>query len=489
MSQNHLKFVYLAVRSYAGIDKDKKAKIEYPLALDKEQLETIDAESGVVIFFPEGYPYIQGEGDQGTGKTSLARALSELGGGEAYPNAINLKDKDKNIKSRFYGRDGGLYDVSITKSGVVLHRIEVDSETGQPALDQKGRVIKAAVSSPKTMLQQLVGPTGISPLTVASYDASKQVQWIRGLYNLDQEVIRTEQEIKQRIDTSYQERTKAGRQYQSLRKSLERNDFYVRMEYWQDALKNIVEYDLVLKESSDIQKRYQDYIKAEPAIENLKNHVVKAKQQRVEANVRIEELMAQIERERQHIATIDEDIQASEKRIEQGEKYLKDNQDVLAEYNAINNRLNDAREGERRKDDFKRMMEEKEQMDHFESEYQRLTYIIDENRKLKKEFIKQFSPDIPEFEVCVPDEDDPREGLFYRDMPLSHLSESQNWEWFTMLCKQLNIQIIIVENISSLGSGSIEKFNEFIEQGAYVFANKMNRSEKELKITFNTKVK
>ncbi len=68
------------------------------------------------------------------------------------------------------------------------------------------------------------------------------------------------------------------------------------------------------------------------------------------------------------------------------------------------------------------------------------------------------------------------------------LSESELWEMCTQLWIKLNIRVVLVEDISSLGTGAIEKFNEFIKNGGYVFAAMMNRKQNNLRVSFSTKI-
>lgn len=498
-----LNFLNLHVLSYAGISKKSKAKIQYPKdapgITDEFLKEKVNAENGIVIFFPPDYPIVQLEGNQGLGKTSLANAIVELGGGDAPVNAKNTDDNDKKVYARFYGKDGNLYDVSITRSGVTLYQIETNKD-GKPALSQKGKETRMEVSSPKTKLAEIVGPTGISPLRVAELEPKKQIEWIRSLYKLSQEALEFESDLNQKLGEAFKARTDAGRITKEKDAALKENDYFKNREEWQNKL---IQEDGAEDESQRIANQNSEYINAQAGLQQLREHTLPYANQRItttddaiiEKQVKITELERQIALLKADIGKLEslkerqvEDRKRTEKRIADGEKWLKDNKHIPEAYANISKKMQEKADRKMHKAEFDRMLQLEKEYNHFSDEYVRLTNKIDEYRAAKRKFIEQFSPEIKNFEVCVPDDEERREGLFYKGKPLSHLSESQQWEWFTMLCKQVNIQIIVVENINSLGSDSIAKFNQFAKKGAYIFATMMNRAEKDLTITFNMKI-
>jgi hypothetical protein len=68
------------------------------------------------------------------------------------------------------------------------------------------------------------------------------------------------------------------------------------------------------------------------------------------------------------------------------------------------------------------------------------------------------------------------------------LCESDQWEWFIDLCRELGIQAIYIDNIPNLGSGAVQKFNEFIDAGGYVFGTRQDRGLKHFRLTFHSKI-
>jgi outer membrane murein-binding lipoprotein Lpp len=492
MTPHQLRFVAIAAQAYAGISTKTKTKIVYPKASDVKKLaakfQKLDPEAGAVIFFPEGYPYMQVESDQGKGKTSLLKAIAEAGGAEPPVNAVNTDENDKKAYFRFWGKDGRLYDAALTRSGAALYEVETD-EDGEPVLNQKGVEIRKDVRTPKAMLQQVLGPTGISPLKVAEKNPDEQVKWIRSLYLLDQEVLKEEVALNKAIKDAFDARTKAGQKYTDFKKALGMNEYYTGMEEWQEYFAaNKDKYNDVPKQMKEIQTKWLEYTKAESGLENLNK-----RQPEIAGEVkRVDDEIADLEKKlaaaKEKKVSLQTEAQGNNVRITTGEQWLKDNKTIKTRYENLTKLAEESMKYQLSHEAYNRMMADKKQMDHFQDEKIRLDGLVEAKRELKKKFIQTFSPDIKDFEVCVPDETDKREGLYFRKKPLNYLSESEQWEWFVPLCQQTNIQLILVDNINTLGTGSIQKFNEFASQGAYIFGTIMNRSEKALKITFDMKV-
>src|SRR5438128_5685523 len=117
--ENQLRFVSLGWTAFAGLGPKSKVKVEYPEGFDiSEELKEVNANNGVVICFPKGYNYVELAGDQGVGKTSLIELLKEATGGLAAANTVHQEEKedgslelDKKYKDRFWGADGGLYEL------------------------------------------------------------------------------------------------------------------------------------------------------------------------------------------------------------------------------------------------------------------------------------------------------------------------------------------------------------------------------------------
>lgn len=489
--------IHFAVESFARINKEYHADVQYPEgSAVADLLKDLDSEAGIVMVFPPGFRYQQSEGDQGVGKSSWQGALLEATGNVLVPNAINSIDKTKSFRFKTWGQDGYQYLIRGTKSDYVIERLETDPETGDPVLNAKGKQIRSEMKSPKTFIRQITGPAGISPLWLKDMKPADQITWLRGLYSLSQDFIKEETRINGEYTTSYNSRTKAGNEldrYKALTKS---SEYYADQPAWEKYFTE-TSFEKLEQEFADIKTKYNEYSQNENLLKTAKETHLPAKEKAVEfVDDEIEDINKKIRQLQELLAAKhnekDErmkEVNAYKERIEKTEKWLEDNKSVKEDYDNQNAKIIEATEFKAKKMQWEQMLENQKQMNHYEDEYQRLTGRIDALKEARAKLTELFSPKIAGFEVCIPNEEDKREGLYYKGLSLDQLSESELWEMATQLWDELNVQMVFVENISGLGSGAIEMFNKFIERGGYVFATVMNRAEKNLKITFSDKIK
>lgn len=487
----------LEVPSYARINKEYRPDVKYPEGVDiSALLKDVDTEMGLVMVFPPGFHYQESEGDQGVGKTSLQAVLLEATGNIVPVNAINSIDGTKAFKFKTWGNDGNLYLIRGTKTDYVIERIETDPETGEPVLNAKGKQIKAEMKSPKTFIRQICGPAGVSPMWLREMKPADQITWLQGLFSLDQEVLKEEVRIKTEYDTTYKARTKAGNEYDRYKALTQGNSFYTDQPKHEKYFTE-TSFEKLEQEFEETKTKYAEYQKNENLLKtaketNLPNYekgVTDADNDIADINEQIRVLQEKLTQahntKNQKVIALNEYKQ----RIEKTEGWLTENLKLKEDYDNLNNKIVEATEFKASKQQWELFLENQKQMNHFEDEYQRLTTRLDALKKAKQEFTEMFSPKIDGFEVCIPTEEDKREGLYYKGMPLTHLSESELWEMATQLWESLKVNMVFVEHISELGSGAVEFFNRFIARGGYVFGTKMNRAEKNLKITFSTNIK
>ena len=182
-----------------------------------------------------------------------------------------------------------------------------------------------------------------------------------------------------------------------------------------------------------------------------------------------------------------ENAEVSE-RLEKFEKYITENSGVIKEFANITQLSKEQAEMAVHKQKFSQMELDEKNSNNLHEEFKRLEGRLDEYKGLRKKFIAEFTPSIKGLEVCVPDEDDPREGVFYKGMSTAELSESELWELMTILLQKLKVKILLVENISSLGTSAVETFNKFIKAGGYIFASEMERGQKKLMVTIHENI-
>lgn len=494
--QKKLVPISFQVQSYARIDKKYKADIDYPKNFDPaDLLKELDPESGIALIFPPGFNFIVNEGDQGAGKTSWQTALRDAIGNIVAPNAINSIDQTKAFKFKFWGLDGNLYQARQTKSDFVLERIEADPDSGEVILNAKGKPVMSEMKSPRTFIKQVAGRAGISPMELRDMTPDEQIKWLRDLYSLDQEVLLKEVEIKKEYDSAYKARTAAGNEHARYKALTTGSPYYADQPTHQKYFSE-TSFEKLEQEFAETQTQYAEYTRNENLLKNAKETNLPIYEKAVtDADTAIADINEKIRLLQEQLVTAhntkDEKVKALneyKERIGKTEKWITDNKALKDNYDNLNTKIAEATEFKANKQQWELMLENQKQMNHFETEYQRLTGLIDGLVKAKAELTELFSPKVEGFEVCIPDETDKRHGLYYKGLPLIQLAESELWEMAVQLWTELSIYMVFVEHISELGSGAVEMFNKFIDRGGFVFATKMNRAEKNLKITFSDKI-
>jgi hypothetical protein len=493
-NSNQVKFHHLQIGAYAGLTKETKVDVDYPTDVS-DVLKNVDPDGGLVIVFPDGLNYMQKEGEQETGKTSLDLCLAELIGLEVAPNAINSITNEKWAKLRLTGKDGNLYDIRSTKSTFSVERIETDPDTGEIVTNEKGREIKASMGEPKSFIRKVVGPAGVSPEKIKQMSGAEQVAWVRSLFTLSKEVLEQEAIITKEYSASYKARTTAGNNKKFYKNLVDDSPYYKEYEKWEKYFAE-TNFDDLEQKMAAVREAYTVYQKSEQGIETLKTISLPSAKERVtveetailDIEKQIQELQRQLTKKHDDLDVAKKNVIAVEERIANGQTWLDENKRAKDDFESMSTQVEEATNFKSDKVKWETMLENKKQMDHHESEVIRLTNRLDEYAKAKQQIVAMYSPDVEGLEVCTPQEGDDREGLYYHGKTVVQLAESALWEMATKLWKTLGVKVIFVENISSLGSGAIGVFNEFLENGGMIFATMMNRAQKNMKITWHKKI-
>ncbi|HEU5290833.1 MAG TPA: hypothetical protein VFU05_09340 [Cyclobacteriaceae bacterium] len=475
-----LKFFSVQWFSFAGLFKGQKVDIVYPEGFTPKY--TPDPNNGIVVFFPPEHRYVEASGDQGVGKSSLLSLFKEAAGHTSLGRFINKKDQDKKYIEEFEGEDGNLYRVVATRTQFDLFQVIRDAD-GEPMKDSKGKVVTSRVNTPKEMVQKLVGPAGKSPMEVAQMKPADQVAWFRSVVRLSGEQLEFEADLNRNITTTYNARKNANQKTNELTKVLDANEYYKDHEKWLGYFNeaNTKRYNSVDEEIRDVQDRYTRFTQ----LQQQSAQMHEARQKKAED---IEEIQEEIKRLHERLAVVQKEYVDMTDSLEKIDLSLAEQKDVVTEYQNSTILVREASEYFQKKMQFDHMVALLKDYNKASDEAIRLDHKLTKYRELKKRFSKEVAPPVEGLEVCTPDEEEKREGAFYKGLPLDTICESEQWEWYTQLAKTCGIRVMYIENISSLGSGSINKFNEFIEQGGYVFATRMDVEQKELRVTFSTKV-
>ena len=440
----------------------------------------ISKKDPIIISFPDGYRFLKAEGDQGTCKTSTIEALKSLLGANIAPNAINNEDNDKNALSRFVGRDGLLYQTKITKTTFTLENIVTD-DNGEPILD-KGKERTREEKKPKSLIKQLIGPIGIGPMELKNMDSASQVVWLQSHSTKDEAEIKAKQdEISAKAKTAYDIRTNVNRDIKKLDAVINTSDYFVNKEDWNQKFNAIGSKEQLNKDFEDKKEVADKYIRAEERLKTVQNEYDTIGIEVMAINSEIQRLQDALKEKALRSDTLMQSIEI-------GKKYLNDNKSVAEEQATITEKLKEIAELEIKKVSFDQVQEYVKERGQLVEDKATLTTAYKSASDELNTYLKSFVPNVEGLEIKVPTEEDTREGLYFRDKTIDQLCESELWEMCLMIWNSFEVSVVFVEHLGELGSNAIERLNWFVENGGYVFATEMDRAEKNIKITVNTKI-
>lgn len=437
-----------------------------------ESFGKIDSDHPVIITWPDDCNIVKLEGDQAVGKSSTLAAFIACCGGEIIENATNKKDGKRKAEFEFE-KDDHRYKVVITNTRFELSSLINDRWAKLP--------------SPKQALEDVLGPVGSSPMFLKNMSGKDQIQWLRQFRKLSQEEESVLAEINAKVKETYDGRKDAKRLSKQTDQQLLNNTYYVNRSDWE---KRFAEYDANDADKIlSIQDRHAEYQRSKSAVELLENNLLTSEDESKRIAQEIESLEKRLLELKEQKAVVDEKASAIRSRISTGKKYLEDNKSIIEEYNSISKIIEIASEISVHKAGFNQMKELEESSRHYHEEHSRLTAKLVEQRAAVKSFIAETFPKFDGLEIFVPsdaidegEEAETREGIYYNGCSMTELSESELWSFYLVLLRSMNIKVVLIENLSSLGSGAIDMLNYYASTGGYIMATEMKRDVKSLKI-------
>lgn len=473
----------------------------------------------VVVFFDQDKPIVGFEGDQGTTKSSNLNCLKALLGGEEVENAINQQDGTKKASMTFQIGDS-TYVSKITKNEFTL--TEIKALPG-------GAASNAKIAKPKTVLQNLIGPLGTDPMYLKSMDGEQQIAWLQKMFILSPENVGAQAEITKKIAETYALRTNVNRDVKTYKAYLDNSKYY-EFDKKEKVYVTTSGYGMAhVKFNKDIEQ-IESQLKTN--VENAKNKIDKkadieravssrnavlvTEKNKIEsAQQSIKDLEQQIISMQGVIKVSQATIAHTEEEIAKCEEEIKKYTDVDTAYAAANQALIDHGDYKLNKKQFLDDLENFKAFEKKNAESIQLSTQLESFEKIKMNFAKSITPNVEGLEVCVRTSVDAvhesdlykldhpeasqvevanymdkiisnanREGIYYQGRSIAQLSESELFDLWIRLCKELKINVVFIENISSLGTSAINAINSFADAGGLIFYSAMERGKSELKISF-----
>lgn len=453
-TKQFIRFVRYNPRSFAGLHKDLNIAIVFDDP-DKRMLAIT--------------------GDQGTGKTSSLQALYSICGGMPPKNAVN--ETDKAIDNELvFERGGEQYVVRQTKGSFTVTRHK-DGE-------------KSKMDAPKEFLKKVIGPIGLNPMDLKNMKGKDQIDWIRDLIPFTPDRLEGEKKLLADKQKDYDLRTDKKKTVKQLIGEITSDGYYT---YDEDKSKfaptaKFTEDTELVSKSELNEEVVGDKFKIAGQKKDSYNAAVlelnTLAEKRAVSAVRVEELRQLLEEE------INKGV-AIQERIDKGNTWVEENKTAIKEYDALFKQMQALSDVRLKNSSLVSVGQKLEKVATVSAEVKDLDKKLDQHLADHKKFIQSFTPKIEGLEIVVSGTDDKRdEGIYYKEKTMIMLSESEIFELYIQLLAYLNIQVAIIENVTSLGSAAIERINWFAEKsGGYVFYSAMERGQEKLGFQFIDKIK
>lgn len=471
-----------------------------------------NAAESIIVMFPDqnicGFV-----GDQGTNKTSNLACLKTLLGGLLPENAINSEDDNLKASVSIAMEDGKILDATVDKNNFRLYLTQ--EINGKPA--------RVTVPSPKKFIQDLIGPLGVSPMFLKSMDGEKQVAWLRGIANLSEDQIKLEGEILTNYKTTFARRTQVNRDVKRLKSELGTSPFYDYDDKHNRFLENsgyqsvISLHEKGAGDEDAIRTQFEAATKEMNTLTSYRSRKEDLEVQKKKGEAAILATQSEIERLQKQLELQQSDLAELDSKITLGNEYIQSLEGAedrlrVAQESMMN--LNKfIQQKKHADDDTKRVAEYHGSLD----EVVLLNEKLDKLEVAKMEFVQAITPEVPGMEVCVAKEMDVefeseayrllnpeateedvskhvmnlkvknKTGIFFNGSSIAQLCESELWDLCLNLWEYTGVNVVFIENLHDLGTNAVEQVNKFAEKGI-VFYSQMERGQKDLQITFQSKI-
>lgn len=428
----------------------------------------IDKEQPVIIHF-KNKPVTLLRGDQGTNKSSTLNALMSVMGAVfnfETKNFVNKKDDTIDVKLKF-NHKGTDYEVMQSGNRVTLKRFYKESNKW------------IAEGSPKETLREIFGNLGVSPMFLKDLPGKKQIEWFKETFGATEDVSKKEKKLQADLEKIFAQRRDLNRAIKETDGALKSNVLYKNYEKNQAKFAKHLSADKEKEKLETLRTKKENFDKVKNGFEHLKKD-------RVNHLTRIEQLQVQIDAETRALTAV-------EKRIADGEAYIKASNGIETEFSEANEAYLNISKTIAEQTQWKDVLKKEKELDEMEQTVVLATDQIVQLRVAILELTSTYLPKIKGLEIRTKgfsiDNGDEDEGIFYQDKSLAQLSESELWDLFLLIWEKMEVYFVFCENISSLGSQAVQTLNRLAkEKKAQIFASEVDRKKDTMEISFETKI-
>lgn len=418
----------------------------------------INPQSPVVLDFTQS-KWVTASGDNAVGKTSLLNALLVACGMLSKDNKdfVNQDSNKIDIDFSFVGKDNCSYEVKVTKSSFKL----MYEGVAQP--------------EPISKMKELLGVVGTSPMEVKHKSLKEIIKWIAQYSNkTPEEFDKQLNKLKEGIKKSKESRASANKIAKAMKEYLEGEEMYNN---WEASEKTYSE-EPDLKQLSAQLKTAGDksdkYIRAEEKIKQL--------------NQQRPGIVSEIERIRKQLEEKELQLTEHDKSIASGAKYLEDNKADKKEYDEVKKKYDNAAKDLADFNKWKEIKTKKSDMDEAETLSQQADAKEKELLQEVKELQTEILPNIKGMAIVTEDTTENgvtvKEGLYRDGHNVAQMSETEWAEVVVEIWRKYKVKVVVLDNIGTLGSKGVAVLEKLNKDGCHVLAAEMNRSQKELQISY-----
>lgn len=411
----------------------------------------ISPDSPVILDFTEAN-WIKLIGDNFTGKTSTIDAM--LTGlaqkSKDDKDKINLDSKKIEINYSFTGNDRRLYEVHVTKSKLDL------KYSGE------------SIPEPVTMIRELVGPVGTTPMIVKEAKLTDVIKWLAAYSNTSAEDFEKKMtKFKESLKLAEASRADANRSLKGLNEFLNSESMYNDWEGSEKKYKVKPDIQKLSLEQQEAGKKSDQLIRAQ---EKLKQKI-----ERKEAIIK-------------QIAELQAELMEVGEAVALGTEFVEKNKNAGKEYDEVSKRYKSAAQDLADYNLWQDIKKKKKERDEFETMSQQFDAKAKSIIQQRKEAQAEILPDIKGVELYTEDSYEDgvsiKEGLYYEGKNVRQLSETAWWGLVMQIWRKFKVKIIIIDNYQSLGSYGEELLKKLAKDGAYILTAEMDRKTKELTISY-----
>jgi DNA repair exonuclease SbcCD ATPase subunit len=446
---NKIELKKFTVNSFMGIDKSK------PVILDFTRFRK--AKTITIL-----------EGNQGVGKSSTINAFLYALGLELdfkKENIINLSDGTVSVDFEFnHGDERYIVHATKSKFEVKMYNEKVNLWLG--------------VGEPKEFLKKIFGVVATDPTAIKNMTGKKQIEWLRKTFSKEHDGAGRkpkEEMLLDELEERSDARTDANREMTRIQHALEQNELYINREQNHKRFEKPVTIDAA-------KARLNEAAAAKSKFDTASNTLQSLKERKISQEERIKELEMQL-------VEAQNSLNETNRSIDEGEEWVTANKHIEKEFATAQEEFTNINTEALAYQNWLRVLEDEKIMDEYATTIITLDGRKDEIKKELLQLTKKYVPKMPGLEVMIKTGiDDDKEGLYYNGKTMAQSSESEFWTVYLAIAEHNDVNFVVLENISSLGSGAIDVLNELAAKGVYILASEQNRKMNTMKISYHEQI-